>query len=1011
MLVHKSYSAEISERKPYSTAADTIKGIVFDEFDREIKGVKITNTDNASATAVSGADGKFTIDGVVGNSLLFNHPDYNVVKQKVKGDSLSVRLVKTYLKQPDTIDVLYGKISAGNNLGAIATIYTNQITTVPATIFPYALAGRLPGMYATQTSGYRSVNQTDALTGTFVGSIPTSTGLPEPSDNNEFNLTLRGQNGPVTVIDGVQREFSSLEFENIESISVLKDALSTILLGQRSSKGILLITTKKPVAGPPRISFTAQTAIQQPLKLPTPLPAYQYAYLYNEALQNNGSAPVYTDEDFNAYRNGSDPVGHPDVNWFNTLLRKSSPMRKYNLSVDGGSNKARYVVSLGYLNQQGMFKDYKKENYNTNTEFSRYTINTNVDVDLSNKFNVSLQLFGRIQTGNQPGATTGTILSGLYNTPNNAYPIYNKDGSYGGTNDFKTNLFSQLTQSGYKIDNTRDVMVNLDLTYKFDDFVKGLWAKVKGNLSTGESSVTDRSKASSVYEQIITANGDTIYNRYGNPTDQGNNFALVSSSQFWYAQLSTGIDRSFGLNNVSVMLMADQRRATVNFDLPGTYTNIAGKATYNYNDKYYAEAALNYSGYDRYEPGKRFGLFYAAGLGWKLSEENFIKDNASWINLLKLRATYGQTGNANIGYYTYRTSYESGNEYLFGSDNPPITVGGLREKQTLVTVGATWEKARKLNVGIDLNILNNSLQFSADFYRDRYFDLMQQRGTSSSLIGAVFPSENVGINLYTGAELSVTYQNHHNDFNYFITANGSLEQSKVIFADEIQRVNNFNRRTGQAVGRNFGFIATGIIQTEEEAANSPSIEGYTLKPGDLKLADLDNNGVINDYDQTPIGTGKPRLYYGTTLGFSYKGFDFSVLFQGVGNRVINQYFQLDANRQGFTDLLGRWTPSNAQTATLPRLVIGSNLNNTPSFGVIGRTFYQQSGNYFRIKNVDIGYNFPNKLVSRIGITGLRVFVNGLNLYTFSGNDSIDPELNGAVYPIQRVFNTGVNIKL
>ncbi|RCH55332.1 SusC/RagA family TonB-linked outer membrane protein [Mucilaginibacter hurinus] len=1009
-LLQPSYAATAinSKVKKQSAPADTIKGRVIDDFGRQLEGVKIAVVEDTATTAVTDIDGAFQLITAQGNNLVLAHPEFNIQRLKIKSKNLTVRLLKTYIKDPDTIDVLYSRIKAENNLGSIASIYTNQIVTTPATIFPYALAGRLPGLSATQTSGYRNLNQTDALSATLAGFIPTTTGNSESGDNSEITLSLRGQT-PITVIDGVQREFSSLEFENIESISVLKDALSTILLGQRSSNGILLVTTKKPVAGPPRISFTAQTAMQQPLKLPKPLPAYQYAYLYNEALQNMGNAPVYTDADFEAYRNGTDPFGYPDVNWFSTLLRKSSPMRKYNLSVDGGSSKARYVVALGYLNQQGMFKDYEIESYNTNTEFSRYTINTNVDVDLSKKFNVSLQLFGRLQNGNQPGATTNTLLSGMYTTPNNAYPIRNANGSFGGSNDFKTNLFSQLTQSGYRIDNTRDVMVNLDLTYKFDDFVKGLWVKAKGNLTTSESSITDRSKVSSVFERVISTSGDTVYNRYGNPSDQVNSFALVSSSQFWYVQGSAGIDRKFGLNNFSFFVMADQRRATINFDLPGTYTNIAGKASYNYNNKYFAEGALNYSGFDRYEPGKRFGLFYAAGLGWKISEESFIKDNASWIDLLKLRATYGRTGNANIGYYTYRTSYEDGNDYQFGADDPPATADGMKEKAQLTTVGATWEKANKLNVGVDFNIFDNKLQFRLDYYRDKYFDLMQPRGTSTSIIGATYPNENIGINLYNGGEFTVTYQNHYNDFNYFITANASIEQSKVIYADEIPRVNDYNRRTGQPVGRGFGYATNGIIQTEEEAASSATFEGYILKPGDLKFVDQNNDGVINDYDQIAVGTGKPRIYYGATLGFSYKGFDFSVLLQGVHNRIISPYYGLDAMRQGNILLLNRWTPSNPLGATLPRLTIGSNVNNTPSFG-LNRTFYEQSGNYLRIKNVDLGYNLPYKWISHLGISGMRVFVNGLNLLTFSKNSDIDPEVFGNVYPIQRVINTGVNIK-
>ncbi len=1011
LLIRTGYAAMQDTTAKAGPIRNGIRGVIMDEFGVPLKGVKVT-VKQKTDSITSDNTGHFAINVVEGDVVRFALVNFYTREIKVKRqDTLTVRLIATYLKTPKRIDVLYGTANAANVLGAISTIYTPQLTTTPSTLYTYALPGQLPGLYTQQTSGF-AVPQVAAQTqADFIGNVVQHNNY-SANDNNEITLSLRGQT-PITIIDNVQREISSIDPESIESISVLKDALSTILLGNNSSRGILLVTTKRPEIGKPRISFTAQTALQKPLGLPTPLPAYQYAYLYNEALQNDGKPPIYSAADFNAYRNHTDPLGHPDVNWFNTILRNYSPMTSYRLNVNGGTDIARYTISLNYLDQAGMFKTASSSLYNTNNDLNRYMINSDVSINVTKQFTVDLQLFGRVQQLTQPGAGYAGILNSLYTTPNNAYPIYNTNGSFGGTALYTNNLLSQTEYSGYERTSSNDILANLDLKYDMSGVTKGLSVRGKGNVSFSSQSLLNRS----LQNNTFLAGRDSSYSSVGSTVAQSNVFSTVSSARYVYGQGSLDYDRSFGKNNVSGQLFYDYRSVVLNYDLSQVTINQAFKGAYNYDGKYFVEAALNHSSYNRYPPGHQFGLFYALGLGWQMARESFIKDNLDWISSWKWRATYGKTGNANVdnfGYYNFLQTYSTpiGYPYTTGTSRSPVT--GYTEN-TLANPYITWEKAHKMDIGADIALFNDHFKITADYYHDRYYGLLQVRGASIALLGTAYPAENIGINLYKGGELSLTYQNNLNNFNYFITGNASIQSTKVIYSDEEPSPYPWTKHTGQPINAIYGYKALGFFKNAQDAASSATTVGYTPQAGDVKYADLNKDGIINQFDIEPIGNTKPLVYYGTTLGFNYKGFSMSVILQGVTNRqilydspLINGFAAvgiLNYSGQGYDALTGRWTPETANTATSPRLSLG-NANNTAY-----SSLYVRSGNYFRLKNAEIGYNLPFQWVRGLKISGIRVFANGENLLTLYGYKGIDPEVYGVAYPIQRVFNAGVNVKL
>jgi TonB-linked SusC/RagA family outer membrane protein len=1011
-------------------------GTLLDSYGNPIEGVIITVKGDSIAS--SDSEGNFVLLSSVknGDVLAFEHPDFYVqtlvvgteTSVTMKDDSqtserFTVKLFSRYLHNPDEAYVLYGKANRRSQIGSVSTIYTEQLNTTPAPTIAYALAGRLPGLYTSQTNGFRVPATSNNYIGDLGGNVPRYF-LGAPSDNTEFGntfapgITLRGQ-APVVVIDGVQRDLYSIDPDNIESVSVLKDAFSSLLLGMRSSRGVLVITTKRPDTKEFKLSFTGQVGVQSALNMPKPLPAFEYAYLLNEALQNDNKAAVYTNADFEAFKNGTDPIRRPNVDWYDQTLRSSAPMSSYSLNISGGGRVARYSISGSYMNQQGLFNTSSQNSYQTNAEQNRYTISSNVAVDVTDDLLVDVTLFARVQDATQPGAGMGELLKQILETPNNAYPIYNPNGSYGGNVSYQTNLMARLINSGYIEDNSRDALANIGLHYNLNDFIQGLSASAVTNISTQNITALTRSQQNTVFQYAPSESGEGgKYTQYGSSVARTNNFAPVSTSRLWYAQFSLDYDRLFGKHHVVGKLFGDRRVATINYDLPQTPSNLAARVQYDYEGKYFAEGAFTRSHVNVYAPGRQWGSFYAFGLGWDLSKEAFLRQ-AEWLNQLKLRGVYGKTGNGidNSGYYIFRQTYsrtftDGTYQQGFGRTNGT----GLWENSPLANPNITWEKAHKLDVGVDVSALDNHLQFTADYYYDRYYDLLQNRGKSIALIGFAYPQENIGENLYKGLELSATYQNNFGDFNYFLTANWSRMATEVVFLDEQKRVFDYNRVTGESVGALYGYVADGFFSSAADVASSAKLENIAVQPGDIKYLDLNSDGVINQYDQTIIGKNKPLSYYGVTAGFNFKGFDVSVLLQGAYNRdqyirdaTVDAGFQVtnQSYGQAYEQILGRWTPETAETATYPRLSTSNNFNNTQS-----SSFWVRSGDYMRIKNVSIGYTLPFKLSTRYGVSQVKFFVNGQNLFTAASYDAVDPEVTSfRNYPIMRVISGGLNIKL
>lgn len=909
-----------------------------------------------------------------------------------------------------------------NTLGASSTVYTNDLIKYQSATILTGLQGRLKGLNVSPFRGMQLL-RTDANTKSdIVGAIP-NVGGGIYGDNSEFLISARGQS-PVAIVDGVERDLYSIDPEAIESVTIQKDALSNMFLGMRSSRGALIITTKNPDAkGGFHLSLTGKFGISSALKSgPNPLSAYQYAYLLNEALLNDGKSPLYTYDDFEAYRNGTSPYLHPDVNWKDAIMNNSTTSQAYNLNVTGGGRVAQYFVSLGYYSENGLFKTSDANSYNTNFKYNRYLITSKVNINVTDEFKVSMSLMGRIEEGNQPGGISGTgysdLLSNVWQTPNNAYPVLNPNGTYGGNASYTQNLYAQTTGSGYISSNTCDVVGTINLKYDFDKLVRGLSVGATGNISSQVRNAIVRTKQAQVFQYSITQQGNEAYDKYGDVSSQTNSYRSVSTYQYMYGKMYVDWERQFGMHGVKASLWGDTRTILNNYDLPMIPSNIGQKVEYNYDNKYFAQAAVTESYYNRYDNGRRWGTFWAVGLGWDISKEKFME--ASKIDQLKLRATYGHTGNGidNAGYFSYLKRYNEDGGFWYSNGTSMSNGGSVSEISPLANTLLTWEKGRKVNVGLDLTLLKNRLTLSADYYNDYYYDILQSRGKSIELLGIAYPAENIGKTRYYGLETQLSWQDHIGKVNYYVSANWSMEQNKRLFMDEQYVPYDYLKMTGQPTGTIYGLVATGFLTAKDIADGYPVMNGFNnIQAGDVKYKDMNGDGEINEFDRTVIGGDKPTCYFGIDLGFEWKGLEVTALIQGAYNRdlynsdrTLLEGFQVigQSYGQAYTNLLNRWTPETAETATYPRLTAGGNMYNYGNNW--NSSLFVQNGNYIRLKNATVSYKLPENFCRNyLGGLRVKIFVQGQNLLTWSRTRLQDPEVTFTSYPLQRTITTGINL--
>ena len=913
---------------------------------------------------------------------------------------LTVMLVSKDTSLQDVVVVAYGRQKKATVTGAMATITTRDLVQSPVSNLTNALAGRLPGLITTQRGGEPGV---DASTLYIRG------------------ISTLGTATPIIMVDGVERSMDYLDPNDVESLTILKEAAATAVLGMRGANGAVLITTKRGKSGAPTVSFRTSFGFQEPTRLPEYLGSYDYARLRNEALINDGAEPSFDEDQLEAYRLGL----LPNTDYYDFFM-KPSGVQQGNLNISGGTESVRYFISAGFNRQEGNYK-FTKDNpdsYDANNIMKRYNFRANVDVDINPTLTARLDLAGILTARTDGNNSAGTIMN-LANRMAPIYPIFNEDGSLWGNGTFTQNIYGELSQKGYRIWYNNTLQGTFSLTRKLDFITRNLSARVAFSYDNTNSPNTGYGRNYAVFQPRLNALGQTIgYNQFGNNTEINPNgsFSGGDALRNTYLEATMNWNRTFKQHELTGLFLYNRRLVERNAFIPQAYESYMFRGTYNYRSKYLAEISASYQGSENFPKESRYGLFPSASIGWVLSEENFIRDNINVLSFLKLRASYGEVGNDRSGdswninnRFLWFTSWAGADPYYFGT-NAQQANGWAQGSAG--NAGVTWERGRIANVGIEARFLQDKFSITADFFKQRRSQILTSRNTLTDVFGQGIKQQNIGIVDNKGFEVEITHRNRLGDFYYEISPNFSYARNNVVYQDEVPRAYPWMTRTGHPVGTRFGLIAEGFFMDQADVDNSPRQNFSNYGPGDIKYRKLTGHEydyIQQSFDEAAIGYGRtPEIMFGSLVRVGYKGLDFSVLLQGaahstvmLNNEAVYEFFQ-EGKVKPFH--LGRWTPATAATATYPRLHINTNGNNHRA-----STFWLRSADYVRIKNAEIGYQLPDQWVRSIGLSYFRIYSNAMNMFTWDklGDYQVDPEIgdgNGAMYPIQKIYSFGIDVR-
>lgn len=1036
----------------------TVSGTVLDKTTNDpLIGVSVVVKGVANAGTITDMDGKFTLKLPYAEApLVFSYLGYQP-QEIVPGakKELTVLLQEDTKALQEVVVVGYTKQRKETMIGSVATITTKDLTQSPTANINNALAGRLPGLIVNQYAG----------------------GEPGVDQSELFirGKATYGNQSAIVIVDGIERDMSYLAPDEIETFTILKDASATAAYGIRGANGVIVITTKRgKAAEKATVNLKASIGINQPIGFPEYLGSADYATLYNEARLNDAkmtgadisSLNLFSQQAIDNFRrakgDNSDGLGY-DWDYYDFAF-KPGLQEDVSLSIRGGTDKVRYYVLANYFSQGGNYKYSNAGEYDSQTKFTRYNFRSNIDININRYLSTRLDLGARITDRNAPGTTAGRLMTICATQPpylpilveenahpqNEEYIQQNPRGMLYGDNIYRYNLLGELSRTGYLNEKNTYLNGSFAMNLDMEFLTKGLKAEVMFSYDASEGRWINRKldtykdgyREYPKYATFMPIEGSDAYmagghytgayktgNKYDIDQTIGNGFSHNASDGRTYIQARLDYNRLFSnRHEVTAMLLANRGNRTVNNELAYHSQGITGRFAYYYNQKYLMEFNFGYNGSENFAPGKRYGFFPAGSIGWVVSEEEFMK-KASWIDFLKVRASYGLVGSDNVSSrFPYLAFYGGGSGYDFGN-NFGTNVGGTSEGN-LANANLTWEKARKLNVGIDFTTLNQRLALTIDAFYEYRFDIITDMNSDGimgypDIVGKDAALQNLGEVSNRGVDIELSWNDKiGKDFRYYIRPNLTFSRNRLEYKAEVARKNSWRKETGKRLYENFVYVFDHFVADQEEADRLNKI-GYQpwgqLIPGDVVYKDLDRNGVIDDEDRTAMGNPRsPELMFGIPFGFQYKNFDFSILLQGatkssilLNGAAVFDFPQFEQDKIGRVKKmhLDRWTPETAATAKYPALHYGTHDNNKNG----NSSLFLYDASYLRLKNVEIGYNVSPKLLRKFHVQQARIYVQGLNLLTFDklGDVDIDPETksgDGASwYPIQKVFNFGIDI--
>ena len=906
----------------------------------------------------------------------------------------------------EVVVVGYGAQKKASIIGSIASVPVNDIK-MPTGKISNNLAGQLAGVISVQRSG-------------------------EPGASSTFWIrgisTFGSNKTPLVLVDGIERDLDLVDIEDIKEFSILKDAAATAVYGVRGANGVVLVTTRGGIVGKPQINIKFEAGMVQPTKIPDMADAIQFAEMYNAA----AGYEVYSRKDIEMYRNGSDPDLHPNIDWVKKLYKNYSFNQRVNINVTGGGATAKYYISGGFYNEDGLFKADNMKEYNTSVFYRRFNFRSNVEVQLHKYTKLNVNLATTFERKNEPGSdATNNKGTGIWDyalkTAPNAFPaVYSNGYLAGPASGQGENPYALLTQTGY-----REIFYNtaqslFTLTQDLGDWVtKGLTVSVKGSFDAKNENNLGRTKTSPQW--LATGRNEAGEIQYNQTKIGEENLSYKQTNKGYrsvYLEAVANWVRTFGKHDLSAMFLFQQSQKNYVGDsakdseaaLPYRHQGIAGRITYSYDNRYFVEGNFGYNGSENFSPNHRFGFFPSVAVGYVISNEKFFEPIRDVVSMVKLKASYGMVGNDQIGgnrRFIYNETVVEGDSYYFGTT--PISSSSIRLGE-YPNPNVGWEKAKKFNVGADLSFFN-MLNISVDYFNEHREGIFLQRKSIPMYVGmSTQPWVNIGKMRNSGIDASLEYHQSLGR-NLHLTVRGNFTYARNMIVDQDQpdwKYLYMNRR-GQSQYQTFGLVAAGLYKDQEDIDSWAKSSYGTVQPGDIKYIDLNGDGIIDSYDVKPIGYPDiPEIVYGFGFSLQWKAFDLSAFFQGVGHVNFSTctdqtqgFIARNIKEAGvFADLYNNyWTPDNLN-AKYPRLTIGTNENNNQT-----STFWMVNGRYMRLKNLEIGYTLPKRIASKIAMQNLRVYVSGVNLFTISPFKLWDPDLQtGATnYPNNRIINIGLTI--
>lgn len=876
-----------------------------------------------------------------------------------------------------------------------------------------------------------AANLTNMLYGLFPGTV-VAQGQGEPG-YDAANIYIRGigtytYGSYAVYVDGFQTNMTYAQYltpEEIESVSILKDAAALAPFGMKGANGVIWIETKRGKIGKAQVKLQTRTGIQQLQTITKPLQSYDYAMLYNEAVSNDNGrvwTPYYSSADLTAYQNGTGI----NTDWYDETLKANTPFSSTDFSFSGGGKSARYYVSLNYTKSNGFYA-VENDDQHSNAQMQQYNIRSNLDFTVFKYIDGKMDFGGRIEDRRYPAYNGSSLWNNLERYPNNIYQVKNDGGSWTGTTVYPNNPVASIHELGINTTHDRSMQMNLSLKERLDFILKGFYlsqAVSFNNWTRGTRNVT-KDYARYIGSEIQTSNQNT---NYSISDDYGTN---QWDWKQW--QITAGYDKQIGLHKIKTGLNYLQSLRSVDANQNGLagintqygFVNFSGRFNYVYSDKYTVELNFAYSGSDNYKPGNRYVLYPAISAGWVISNEKFMS-NGNLIKYLKLRTSVGQAGYDYFsgGRYLYMQYYKTEGSYPTGKGNSDPTWNSAIVPAYIANADITAEKSTKYDIGIDAQLLDG-LSITVNAFTDKRSGIVSADNHIMAVAGMDTPYRNIGKVTTKGLEFDVSYTNSIGELKYNVGAIGTYIKDKIDYMSELPTASPYAAKTGKSIGTPIGYEAIGFYDITDFDGNGNLIDNPipslgAVQPGDIKYRDLNDDNIIDERDKTAIGhTSFPDFVYSLTAQLEYKGFDFRILMQGVTGRDVNllsgaynKVVAFENNGNAYKWATQRWAYYPDQnidtraTATYPRLSAEGNTNNYTS-----STFWIKDGSFLKLRNIELGYSLSKDVLSALKLSSARIYINGMNLLTLSSllsDYGIDPETMSG-YPGIKSYNVGLTI--